>query len=163
MTTLILLARAVHVIAGIMWAGVAFVLITAIAPIGRQYAQEGAERWTGLIARKIGPMSGVAAMLTIISGGYLMAILHRGDSTWGGTVLKLGAAAAVAALIVGIAVARPAALKLAALASRATDAQVQQQMAQLRQRAAVSTKLTGLLVALAVLSMALFRYVDVLR
>jgi uncharacterized membrane protein len=163
MASLILLARVIHVVAGILWAGVIFVLINAVLPVGRQYATEGAERWTALIAGRVGPISGIAAVFTVLSGGYLMAVLHSNDGTWGGTVLKIGAAAAVVAFLIGVTIARPAGLKLAALAAQSADTEAHQQLTQLRRRVALSGRVVAALVAVAVLAMALFRYVDVLR
>jgi uncharacterized membrane protein len=55
---LITLARAVHVLAGVAWAGATFLLAAVIVPIAARHGAEGAGRWTGIIARRVGPMSG---------------------------------------------------------------------------------------------------------
>ena len=137
----ILLARAVHVIAGIVWAGATFVLASIVLPMARQYAAEGVGRWTGMIARKVGPASGIAALLTILSGIYLFVVLHPQDTTMGGTVLKAGAIAALLSLFVGFFVGRPTAFKLAKLSeerSATADPEVQQQLVILGRRVALS-------------------------
>ena len=89
MTTvaLILLARTLHILGGVIWAGSTFLLTWVIFPIGAQHAAEGAGRWVGMIARKAGPVSGIAAMLTVLSGIYLMLVIHPGDRSAGGLVL----------------------------------------------------------------------------
>lgn len=159
----ILLARAVHVIAGVVWAGATFVLASLILPMARQYAAEGVGRWTGMMARKVGPVSGISAVLTILSGMYLFAVLHPQDTTMGGTVLKAGAIAALLSFAVGVFVGRPNGLKLAKLSAEhptAADPGVQQQMATLGRRVALSSHFTIALLGLAVLAMALFRYVQ---
>jgi uncharacterized membrane protein len=157
--SLILLARALHVIAGIVWAGVIVVLITTVMPLARRHAQDGAERWAALVARRAGPLTGVAALLTILSGGYLMAALHPGDTTVAGIVLDVGAVAGVLAFIIGAIVARPLGRKLA----EARAAQVSaQDLHRLRRRSALRSTVMVSLVVVAVLCMALFRYAPML-
>jgi hypothetical protein len=106
----------------------------------------------------VGPASGIAAVLTILSGIYLMATLHQGDTTAGGTVLKAGALAALLSFAVGFFIGRPAGIKLAELSQQPNAADLAQQIAALRSRSAVSARFTGALLGLAVLAMALFRY-----
>ncbi|HKE94044.1 MAG TPA: hypothetical protein VKB34_07040 [Povalibacter sp.] len=153
---LILIARMLHVIAGILWAGVVFVIVSTVMPIARQHAKDGAERWTSMISQKAGPLSGIAAIVTLLSGVYLMIVMHRGDSTMSGLLLRIGALAGVLAFILGVAVARPLAMKLA----RGTDEQGRDQM---RRRLALSARLTAALVGIAVLCMASFRYAPMLN
>jgi uncharacterized membrane protein len=167
MTTvaLILLARAVHILGGVIWAGSTFLLTWVIFPIGSQYAAEGAGRWVGTIARKAGPVSGISAMLTVLSGIYLMLVIHPGDRSAGGLVLQAGAVAAILSFFVGIFVGRPAGQKLLQLMQQQSSAPSAAELAQregLRKRAAISSMLTALLLALAVLAMAIFRYVQAL-
>src|SRR5262245_39699893 len=109
---LILLARALHILGGVIWAGSTFLLTWVIFPIGAQHAAEGAGRWVGMMARKAGPVSGIAAMLTVLSGIYLMVVIHPGDRSVGGLVLQTGALAAILSFFVGIFVGRPAGQKL---------------------------------------------------
>lgn len=162
---LILLARAIHIVAGFIWAGAMFVMATSIMPVARQYAAEGAGRWTGMIVRRVGPTSGIAAILTILSGMYLFAVLHPGDETLGGTVLKAGAVAGLLSFLIGFFIGRPAAFKLTALTEQRAavpDPAKQQEIAALGRRAALSAQFTMTLLALAVLAMAVFRYVQAL-
>lgn len=167
MTTvaLILLARAVHILGGVIWAGSTFLLTWVIFPIGAQHAAEGAGRWIGMIARKAGPISGISAMLTVLSGIYLMVMIHPGDRSAGGLVLQAGALAAVLSFFVGFLVGRPAGQKLLQLMQQQSSTPSAAELAQregLRKRAAISSGLTAILLLLAVLAMALFRYVQAL-
>lgn len=159
---LILIARVLHVVAGILWAGVIFVIVTSVMPLVRQHAQDGAQRWAGMLAQRVGPLSGIAAVVTIVSGVYLMAALHKADDTLAGTVLRIGGLLGVLAFIAGVAVARPAAAKLSALAVSGNDAASQSLRASLQRRSLWSARVTALLVALATICMALFRYAPML-
>lgn len=159
----IVLARTVHVIAGVAWAGATLLLAAVIVPIAARHGAEGAGRWTGMIARRIGPMSGISALLTVLSGIYLFAVLHPNDSSAGGLVLRTGAIAALLSLAVGFLVARPAGLKLARLNRRSLPAsaaspEILQQMSGLGRRTVLSSRLTAALLGIAVISMAVFRY-----
>ena len=167
MTTvaLILLARVLHILGGVIWAGSTFLLTWVIFPIGAQHAADGAGRWVGMIARKAGPVSGISAMLTVLSGIYLMLVIHPGDRSAGGLVLQAGALAAVLSFFVGIFVGRPAGQKLLQLMQQQSSSPTTAELAQregLRKRAAISSMLTAPLLVLAVLAMATFRYVQAL-
>ena len=160
---LIALARAIHVMAGVAWAGAMFVLAGVIMPIAIGHGAEGAGRWTGMISRRLGLMSSISALFTILSGIYLFAVLHANDSSAGGMVLKTGAVAALLSLAVGVLVGRPAGLQLAKLSEQKSPTAVPapdvlQQLSALRKRAVLSSRLTAALLGIAVLSMAVFRY-----
>jgi uncharacterized membrane protein len=159
---LIVLARVVHVMAGVIWAGATFVLSAVIAPIAARQGTEGGH-WTAMVARRVGPILGISALLTVLSGSYLFATLHSNDSSAAGLVLKIGAIAAFLSLVIGFLIGRPTGLKLARLSEQhspaaATPADVLQKLSGLRLRAELSSRFTAALLGLAVLSMAGFRY-----
>lgn len=157
--TLLLLARVLHIFGGVIWAGSMFALSFAVMPIAERHANEGAGRWMGQVMQRLGPMSGVSALITVLSGIYLFATLHSGDKSVGGMVLGLGAAAAVLSLLVGALIGRPAATRLSKLQSEANASEATiAQVATLRRRAALSSRVAGLLLGLAVVAMAAFRY-----
>lgn len=161
--TLLLLARVFHILGGVIWAGSMFALSFAIIPIGARHADEGAGRWAALATRKLGPASGIAALVTVLSGMYLFATLHDGDTSTGGIVLATGAVAAVLSFLVGALIGRPAGMKMAKLQSEASkSAQDLARLASLGRRAALSSRIAGMLLGLAVLSMAMFRYAPAL-
>jgi uncharacterized membrane protein len=160
---LIVLARVVHVMAGVTWAGATSLMAAAIVPIAARHGTEGAGRWTAAIVRRVAPMSGVSALLTVLSGIYLFASLHANDRSAAGIVLGVGALAAILSLAVGFFMGRPIGVKLEKLneqqslaATSAADAL--QGMSRLRVRALVSARLTAALLGVTVISMASFRY-----
>lgn len=164
---LILLARLVHILGGLLWVGTMFVMSVVVLPIAGKHRTDGGLRWMGLIIRKLAPASGIAALLTIISGIYLMFVLHPHNTSPSGIVLMVGAAAALLAFVVGFFIGRPAGMKLVKLSDQqatpeAPSAEIEQKLAALHARAAVSAKITLTLLILAVLGMAAFRYVQLL-
>ncbi|WP_331649433.1 hypothetical protein [Dokdonella sp.] len=154
---LIVLARAVHVIAGVTWAGAMFVLAAAILPAARE---AGGGAWFGALMRRVGPLSGLSSLLTVLSGAYLFFALHAHDATLAGWVLRVGALAALLAMVVGFTVGRPAGLELARLqqAGEVTPEQ-RAHIGALGRRVALSVRTTASLMALSVLAMGVFRYV----
>lgn len=167
---IIVLARIIHVMAGIAWAGGTFVLAGVIVPMAARYGNDGFGRWAPLIAKRVGPMLGIAGLLTVLSGAYLFYALHAADTSTGGLVLRAGALAALLAFATGL-VSRATGRKLAQLTvagggapgqSRPTPPEVVAELATLQRRALLSTRVTAGLLGLAVLSMAMFRYVQAL-
>lgn len=154
---LLLLARVFHILGGVIWAGSMFALSFAIIPIGARHADEGASRWTALISRRLGPLSGIAALVTVLSGIYLFATLHAGDTSAGGVVLETGAVAALLSFLVSALIVGPAGARLSKLQSGASAPDMAQ-LASLRRRSAWSVRFAAILLGLAVLSMAAFRY-----
>ena len=127
---LILLARAVHVLGGVAWAGSVFVMTFTILPLAARHGSEGFGQWVQPIGRKVGPAAGIAALLTVISGIYMMAVLHPHDRSPGGIVLIAGATAALLSFLSGF----------------------------FTRGSAVGARVTAALLGLAVLAMAVFRY-----
>lgn len=160
-TLLLLLARVFHIFGGVIWAGSMFALSFGVMPIGAQHAAEGSGRWTGLVMRRLGPASGISAVITVLSGFYLFATLHSGDHSVSGIVLGTGAAAGVLSLLVGVLIGRPAGTRLSELQMNPAAAD-KAQLASLQRRAAMSSRVAGILLGLAVLSMAAFRYAGAL-
>lgn len=160
----IVLARVIHVIAGIAWAGSTFVLAGVIVPMSSRYAGEGFGRWSALISKRLGPSAGIAGILTVLSGAYLFMALHATDTSTGGLVLRTGALTALLAFVAGL-VSRATGRRLALLAGAAAappSPEMSREMAALLRRAALSTRVTAALLGVTVLSMALFRYVQAL-
>jgi uncharacterized membrane protein len=160
----LLLVRIIHIVAGVIWAGAAFMVVFAIDPIASRYGSEGAGRWIGMIGRRAGPLSIIGAFLTIASGIYLFAALHAHDETTGGLVLKIGTVAALLALAIGFIVSRPAGLQLARLTERiqagaVPAAQHSHELQRLSARMRWGARLMAALLGIAVVSMAAFRNV----
>src|ERR1700676_4931158 len=113
---LIVLARAIHVMAGVAWAGVTFTFASMIVPSAVRPNSEITAHRTTLIGRRVGPVFGISSLLTVLSGIYLFAALHPTDSSAGGLVLRAGA---LLSLLVGFFVGHPAGRRLAQLTSLA--------------------------------------------
>ncbi len=159
----IIFARAIHVLAGVFWAGSSFVIATTVTPLAAKHSAEGAGRWLGMVARRAARLSMIGAALTVLSGGYLLYALHAHDTSISGLVLDAGTVAALIALAVGFLVGRPAALALAKIRDSGVQgdplpAEKLRAMVSLRLRAAVATRVaTGLFVC-AIIAMSVFRY-----
>jgi uncharacterized membrane protein len=163
---LIVLARAAHVIGGVAWAGSAIVMTFAIAPVLSRHAGDGAGKWLGMVAQRAGITSGIGALLTVVSGIYMFAVLHAHDDSAGARVLGAGALAALLSFALGAFVSRPAGMKLAKLQQAAQPdatptAEHKELVASLRTRAMVSSRITLALLILSVAAMATFRYAQV--
>src|ERR1044072_6929538 len=76
---LILLARAGHILGGVSWAGAIFMMSSTILPLAAKPGNEGFGQWVQPIGRKVGPAAGIAAILTILSGIYMIAVLAPSD------------------------------------------------------------------------------------
>lgn len=158
--TLIVLARAIHILAGVYWAGAMFVFVGSLLPAMRS----GGGPALVPVMKSIGMRSGIAAILTILAGIYLMAGLHAHDDSTGGKVLGIGAAAAILAFIVAFFVNMPAGRKLAQLNANppADPQQRTQQAAALQSRITLGARLIAGLIGIAVLCMAVFRYASLI-
>ena len=158
--TLIVLARAIHILAGVYWAGAMFVFVGSLLPAMRS----GGGPALVPVMKSIGMRTGIAAILTILAGSYLFAALHSQDESVGGKVLGLGASAAILGFLVALVVNMPAGRKLAKLNANppADPQQRAQQAAALQSRVTLGARLIAGLMFVAVLCMAVFRYASLL-
>jgi uncharacterized membrane protein len=160
--TLILVARALHIIASVIWAG--FVIVIAVAIVGKprggnpldaRYIRQSV---VGRGARIVAP----AAVVSLASGLYLFSTLHAGAHTLTEIVLGVGALAAVLSFVAGAVGSGPAERRLARLdQARAAgvfseaDAQT---VAKLDRRVVITARLTAALLLISTLAMAVARY-----
>ncbi|GIL39274.1 hypothetical protein [Roseiterribacter gracilis] len=144
---LILVARGVHVLGGVVWAGFVLLAWVIMPALAKQPDQ----------AKLVPRLTGPAALLTLLSGIYLMATLHPGDTSNTGLALKVGALAAVLSIVVGAALIGPRSNKLlrAARGEIALDPQLR---GRLQTTLSFATKLNTVLMLIAVLAMATARY-----
>ncbi len=150
--TLILVARAIHILAGVYWAGAMFVFAGSLLPAMRS----GGGQALVPVMKSIGMRTGIAGLLTILAGSYLFAALHAHDDSTGGIVLNIGAIAAVLAFLIALLVNMPSGRKLAKL--NATPPADPQLMAALQRRITLGVRLIAGLLGITVLCMAVFRY-----
>jgi hypothetical protein len=151
--TLIAIARAIHILSGVIWAGFAIVLAALVMP---NLAPEGRPAIGAYMAKSGTRLVGSAAGLTFLSGVYLMIRLHWGDRSAMGATLGIGALLAITAMIVGGTVSGRAAAQLAKLPPGPESAA--KAMA-LRERLQLGGRIVAGLLVLSVICMAIARYV----
>lgn len=166
----LLVLRLVHIISGIMWVGsgifVAFFLIPALAA-NRQLMPQVME---GLQRRRVFIIVPTAGLLAILSGVWLLWIDSAGFAgsymeTGPGRTFSLGGAAAIIALLLQVFVARPAGVRLGAIATQLAASppanereRLSDEADRLRRRNAMTTLAAVLFGLLAASAMAIARY-----
>ena len=120
---LLILARIVHVVASVCWAGGAFILFLFIEPTAKTLAPDGNKFLQHMIARgRFGIFMTVSSTLTVLSGiplfwqdagGNLLAWAQTGP----GLGFTLGTIAGIAVFVVGMFLIRPRADELGRLGS----------------------------------------------
>jgi hypothetical protein len=167
----VLILRVVHVVLGAFWAGAIFTNALFLQPAIAATMPEGGKVMGALVKRRMLDLLPVAALLTTLSGLWLLSRDSQGfQSEWMGSrmgmALSTGAAFAVVGFLIGMFVMRASALKAMAIgqsAAQLTDAAAKEaamgQVQALRRRAALSGRLVAVLLALAVVAMAVARYI----
>lgn len=170
MDALMIVLRLVHVVLGVFWAGTLFFLAWFLIPSVRDAGPDGAKVVQALQQRRFMDILPVVAVLTILSGLILYWRVSGGfQPEWSrsplGMSLGIGAVAAIIAFVIGAFVMRPATLKAGALTqtlAQLTDASArdarQAEIQRLRLRAARAARWVASLLVLAVVTMAVARY-----
>ena len=162
--------RLLHIGFGVFWAGAMAMMAWFIIPSVRAAGPAGGRVMQELIgARRLSVWLATAAGLTILSGAVMFWRLARGGSGWArshmGMTISTGAAAALIAYALGMAVSVPTSKKIAALGARMQsaggppDPALGAEMQALQQRAYTIARVIAMLVFVAVLAMAVGRYV----
>jgi uncharacterized membrane protein len=166
---LLLTMRLLHILAGVVWVGTVVFTSVFLLPAARNAGPEGA-KIIGALGRRVSIVLPYVAWVNILaglwlfwrlSGGFQPAFMRSGT----GVTFSLGGAAAIAALAIGIVVARPAMMQSGALVERAAQAPaaereaLQAEAQRLRVRGGAAAQVVTLLLVLAVAAMALARYV----
>ncbi|SRR6266516_695116 len=160
--------RLVHIVAGIVWVGSAVFAALFLFPTARAVGADG-RRFMERLRQRMGPALGVAMLLTVISGFIMYGRLSAGfNRAWvtsrPGLALAAGAAAAILAVAIGVAVNAPAGAKMAALrkgfqtqggAPTPADAA---QLAALQARVERGAQVAAVLLLIAAGAMAVARY-----
>jgi uncharacterized membrane protein len=164
----LLVLRLVHIVGGMFWVGTALFMTFFLLPAATQAGPSGGQVMANLAKRKIMVVLPIVAILTILSGIRLMHIVSAGFApgyfrTGSGHTYAISAACAVLALIIGIAVSRPAHLKAAKLSQSAVSDKsskelINAEIKALHQRANMASMIVTILVLLAAAGMAIARY-----
>jgi len=166
----LLLARALHVVAGTIWAGAAIVIAVYILPATRAAGTAGSAVLRELtVVRRVPEVLLALALVTIVSGIYLFGVASGGfQSAWlhsrPGMGYSLGGASALIAFVIGSTVNIPTARRIGALAAQlqASGAPPTPEQANTLRRLSLrllqGTRAVAVLVSIATTLMALARY-----
>jgi len=167
---LMIVLRLLHVVLGVFWAGTLFFVAWLLIPSVGDAGPDGAKVMQALQRRGMLNIVPVAALLTILSGLVLYWRVSGGfQPAWSGSPtgmsLGIGAVSAIVAFVIGVFVMRAATLKAGALSqtlAQLTEASAREaRMAEiqaLRLRAAQAARWVAALLAIAVATMAVARY-----
>ena len=162
--------RLIHILCGVYWAGTIFFFSTYLEPTVRNLGPDGGKVMVKLFERGYLTVLPIVAALTLVSGFWLLWIVSAGfDSAWMGSVmgvaLSTGGVVATIAFLFGVAVMRPAALRIWAIARQlpgvtdeATRNARMAEMQQLRVRTGFAARIVFALLLVAVALMASARY-----
>lgn len=164
---LMIALRLLHIGAGIFWVGSVFFLNLFVLPAFQAGGPDGA-RMTTMLMRggRIQRVIIHSALLTIITGFLIYGrYIMITDGAWARTVPAMGygvgAIAAVIAFLIGILINAPAAKRiqhLGAIDGGSLTAEQQNEMARLRDRMSTASRFVLPLLIIAVISMAISRY-----
>jgi uncharacterized membrane protein len=166
----LLTIRILHIGLGTFWAGAMIFNAIFLVPSVRDAGPDGAKVIAGLAKRNFMQVMPVIALLTLVSGFYL---LHLASGSFGpgymgsrqGIAYSTGMLASLAAFVAGIGVVRSSMLRAGALAQAIGNApaaerdRMQAELQALRGRAAKGGQVVAWLLGLTVVTMAVARYV----
>lgn len=156
-----------HLIFATTWLGTDFYFNFVVTPQLRTLEPSVVDRVTTSLRRVTTPLLALSAVLTIVTGVWMMAQLHvrhpgKFSSTRWGTSLLVGAVFSLLVLVLVIAVDRPTNRRLGRLAAsfgdrEATDAE-RVQMRRLSERSILVGRVATVLLLVALATMAVARY-----
>ena len=170
MDILLLLARLLHVGLGAFWFGAVMFNTVFLGPALSDIGPDAAKVGAAMIRRKVMVYMPIAAITTILSGLWLYWRVSGGFSpdfmrSGQGQTLGVGALAAIIAVVLGIAIVRPAMEKAGAFGQKAGQASGAEReklladAAAARSRSASASVAVAVLLVVAILAMAVARYV----
>lgn len=170
MDILLLFARLLHVGLGAFWFGAVMFNTVFLGPALGDIGPDAAKVGAAMIRRKVMVYMPIAAITTILSGLYLYWRVSGGFrpefmGSRQGQTLGVGALAAIVAVILGIAIVRPAMEKAGGLGQKAGQAsgaerdKLLAESAAARARSASASIWVAVLMVVAVVAMAVARYV----
>ncbi len=170
MNTVTVFLRVIHILCGVYWAGTLFFVATLLQPSVAEAGPEVGKVVQALIRRRFLEVVPAMAILTILSGIELYRRASGGFTpAWIGSrpgmTLTVGGLAALIAFAIGMSVMRPAAKRIGPLAQSAQQmpegAEREARLAdvqRLRRRSTLSGRWVAGLLAIAVIAMAIARY-----
>jgi uncharacterized membrane protein len=170
MNPLLLLLRVAHVVGGVFWAGALLFVVHFLEPAVRDSGPEGARVMQALQKRRYLDVIPATAALTLLSGFALywrtFGRLHPGPGASGPELaLGIGGLVSLVAFGIGITLMRPSALRAGRLGAELAQAPPERkeplatEIARLRGRMRVAGRWIAALLGLAIVCMAVGRYV----
>ena len=170
MDPILILLRSVHVVGGVFWAGAILFVVHFLEPAVRDAGPDGAKVMQALRKRRYLEVVPTVAALTLLSGFALywrtFGRLHPGPGASGVELaLGLGGFASLVAFVIGVTMLRPSALRIGALGAEPAKApperraSLEEEVGRLRLRMRKSGRWVAVLLSVAILSMAVGRYV----
>jgi uncharacterized membrane protein len=170
MDPMLIVLRIVHVVSGVFWAGALLFVAHFLEPAVREAGPDGAKVMQALQKRHYLEVMPVVAALTLLSGYTLFwrtfGRPFPGPGASGAELTYgLGGLAAIGAFVVGVTLLRPSALRMGTLGvemAQAPDgrkAALQDEIGRLRLRMRKSGRWVARLLGVAILCMAVGRYV----
>jgi len=171
MNELFLGVRALHVLLGAIWLGMAVLIAFFVLPAIQEAGPDGGKVMLGMARRGIVAFIPSIAGLSVLSGLWLYWRFTDGfnptlSGSMGGRVFGLGGLLGLAAAIIGGSVVSRNMKKVLALMNQvatstdtATRTNLMQQAAKLRQRAATAGRIVAILLIVTIILMAIGHYV----
>jgi uncharacterized membrane protein len=166
--TITIILRLIHILAGIFWAGTAFLIAGFLIPTMRATGREGSVFIQHLMqTRRLQMFLGIAMLLTVLSGVTMYARLAAAThGAWAGTapgiVYGVGAVAAILGGATGAFIGSSAGRRLAAIGSSlgvsGPSPEQQAEMGRLQARIRVGTRVAAGLLTVSASAMAVARY-----
>jgi uncharacterized membrane protein len=157
---LIAVLRLVHIVLGASWFGMMVLAQLFLAPAIGDAGPEGGKVMAALQRRKMMSVIPLFALATIVSGVWLIFAVYGGMAGFmasrAGQTFATGGTVAIVAFVIGIAVMRPAMVRLGSLSQDPVANRMEIQ--RLRARSAAAGRVVVALLALAVGAMAVARY-----
>ena len=170
MDPLLIFLRVVHVVGGVFWAGAILFVTHFLEPAVRDAGPDGAKVMQALQKRRYLDVMPAVAALTLVSGFWLyfrtFGRVHPGPGASGvELVLAVGGLASLAAFAVGVSVMRPSAIRVGRLGAQLAQVPAERkevlaaELARLRVRLRVAGRVVAALLGVAIVCMAVGRYV----
>ena len=160
MNTLIVILRLVHIVCGASWFGMMVLAQLFLGPAIGDAGPEGGKVMAALQRRKMMSIIPIFAVAAIVSGVWLIFAVYGGMAGFmasrAGQTFATGGTLAILAFIIGIAVMRPAMVRVGILSQDPVTNRMEIQ--RLRARNAAVGRVVVILLALAVSAMAVARY-----
>lgn len=156
--------RLLHIFSGVFWAGAVIYAAVFVMPAAAAAGPAGGQFMQKLMSRKLPLWMMVASIVNILTGFRLMWILSDNFAAdWFGTPyglsLTIGGSAAIIAIIIGMAVMRPASTRMAkltaAIGGGPPSAEQAAEIGDLRKKLTTGNGIVALLLSLAVIFMAI--------